>query len=406
MRWKALVLVGVACSLWASACGPSLTPAAGRPATVTPEVVVLTSIPTPLPTATRVPATATSPAPLPTVVPTPVPLPALSIDGPYIVRSDTHQRVWLKGVSVVEFWAEGSHTFQQLYDVRGLRKVVEDKWNVNLLRVALDGDIFDSYAAELDKLVDFAQANGMYCLLTPYASAVDPNRGEGAVPIPDQIVVDFMGKLAARYKDRTNVLYALWNEAHPETPSGGQAKPLDTWQQWIDAAVPVANAVRAAAPQSLLVVPGGMLYSRDLSYYQTHPFPFTNIAYDVHDYYAPSTYSPNYRYSRSMWMWVIGKYPLFVGEFGGACCTVSVPPLQSEFDLSYIRDVLRIVDNNPQLVHYAYWVLDSFDIGATFDRDLALTPRGKVLVDDLTRFPPTRFTSQSTACDPASGRSC
>src|SRR5205823_9154504 len=215
--------------------------------------------------------------------------------------------------------------FKHLYDVRGLRKIVADKWPINLLRVDLDVELFDSYAGELDKLLTFAPNNGMYCMLTPCASATDSSRGEGALPVPDQIIADFMGRLAARYKDRTNVLYDLWNEAHPESLTGGLANPLDSWQVWINAAVPVANAIRAQNPQALIVVPGGMLYSRDLSYYQAHPFPFNNIAYDTHDYYAPPTYSTRYPYKRSMWSWVIGKYPLFLNEFGGACCTVSIP---------------------------------------------------------------------------------
>ncbi len=410
MRLSVLVLASFAWSLCFSACAVSRTPAVSTTATATPEVVILSSIPTPAPTAPHAPTGNVTPpavALTPAASPTPsAPLPALYIDGAYIYRSDTHERVWLKGVNVVEFWADGPHTFKNLYEVRGLRKIVDEKWNINLLRVALDGDTFDSYAGELDTLVAFAQANGMYCLLTPYASVVDPNRGEGAVPIPDQPVVGFMKRMATRYKDRTNVLYSLWNEAHPESLSGGLDKPLDSWQQWMDAAIPVANAIRAVSPDAILVVPGGMLYSRDLSYYQAHPFPFKNVAYDAHDYYAPSTYSPNYRYSRSMWTWVIGQYPLFINEFGGACCTVSVPPLQSEFDLSYIRDVLGIVDDNPQKVHYAFWVMDSFDLGGTFDKDLALTPRGKILQDDLTRFPPTRFRGATARCDASAGQAC
>ncbi len=386
VRVVALLTIMLAMACTASQ-GPNSPLPSGAPTPV--EIIILpTDDAAAAPKPVVTPSVPKTPTPLPTSV---APLPALRVEGAQIIRTDTRQPVWLKGANVVEFWSSGPHTFAHLYEKRGLKKVVEGKWGLNFLRVALDIETFDGYVSELDKLLDFASAQGIYCLLVPFASTSEPTRDENHLPIPDQRVADFMGTLAARYAQRTNVLYGLWNESHPESITGLSNDMSQAWQLWMDAATNVASAIRQRNAQALIIAPGGVLYSRDLSYYRTHPLPFDNLSYDVHDYYAPPTYAPEYPYSREMWTWVINRYPLMLNEFGGACCTVSVPPVQSEHDIQYIHDVFQIVNSHPQFVHYALWVLDSADIGGTFDGAFDLTPRGRVLLDDLRAHPPTQF---------------
>ena len=94
-----------------------------------------------------------------------------------------------------------------------------------------------------------------------------------------------------------------------------------------------------------------------------------------------------------MWTWIVGKYPLIINEFGGACCEWSDPPLQSQHDIDYMLEDLTIVNAHPNMVHYTMWALDSGgDMSAIFLRpNLDLMPRGQLLAYDLWRYPPTRF---------------
>ena len=153
-----------------------------------------------------------TPAPTPAAGITPnVSTPALYVDGPYIKQSNTKTPVWLKGVNIEEFRQRNPHTFSDLYNVQGLRIVSSEKWNVNLIRVAVDPESVESTSHEIEKLITFAEENRMYIILTPFASAVNPSRNEQRLTVPDDLVATAMGYLADKFKDRTNVLYGLWN---------------------------------------------------------------------------------------------------------------------------------------------------------------------------------------------------
>jgi hypothetical protein len=119
-----------------------------------------------------------------------------------------------------------------------------------------------------------------------------------------------------------------------------------------------------------------------LTYYKDHPFPFNSVIYDVHDYGA----APDYHYSRDMWTWAIGEYPLIVGEFGGNPINASDPA-----SIPYMEETVRIVNQNPGLVHYAMYVLSDDGAWGIFTRRLQRMPRGNLLLDDLSRYAPTRF---------------
>lgn len=118
------------------------------------------------------------------------------------------------------------------------------------------------------------------------------------------------------------------------------------------------------------------------TYYQNHPFPFDNIVYDVHDYDA----APDYHYSRNMWTWAIGKYPLIIGEFGGNPINAFDPR-----SISYIKDTLQIADRNPELVHYAMYVLSDDGAWGLFKSITQRMPKANLLLGDLFRYPPTRL---------------
>ena len=363
MMWR--FLASTVLALWLLACAPSQAPAPATTPVATPIVVTI--------------ATATS---------QPDALPTLYTDGAYVKRSDTHGVVWLKGVEITEFLDQEFPNFDRI-ERMGLGKMVADHWRINVLRLALDSETVEQFLPELTKLIAYAEQHGMYVILTPHASQHNPLRDEMRVPVPDQRIADLMARLAARYRQHANVLYGLWNEPHPEDSLFANQDYERAWQQWMEAGSMVANAIRKEHPGALLVVAGGRKWARDLTHYQTHPFPFANVIYDAHDYDA----APEYHYNREMWTWIIGRYPLMINEFGGACCEWSKPPLQSEYDIQYMVDVLQIVNANANLVHYTMWAMDSGgDMSAIFLRPkLELMPRGQLLVYDLSRYAPTLF---------------
>jgi cellulase (glycosyl hydrolase family 5) len=307
-------------------------------------------------------------------------LPALYVDGPYVRRGDNHQPIWLKGVNIEEFRQSNPHTLADLYSVQGLRIVVGQRWGINLLRVAIDPETAESTQTEIAKLVDYAAENGIYVILTPFASAVNPSRNEAHLPIPDDLAALTMGNLAAAFRDRTNVLYEVWNEPHPDSiPSISYDQQ---WQAWTGAAIKVATAIRNHNPQAILVVPGGNKWARDLTYYKNHPFPFGGVVYDAHDYWA----YPAYHYDRDMWTWAIGKYPVLIGEFGGDPTNPS-----DHTAINYMQDTIRIVNRNPDMVHYTMYALSNDGVWGIFSRTLSNMPKGNLLWQDLDTYPPTRF---------------
>ena len=382
-RWLFLVilgtLAGIVWGLVMTAALPALIDPASSPDVSAMIAAEETPSPTFAPPSPR--ARDRAPTPRPTPTPTPSPqLPALYVDGPYVKRSDTHAPVWLKGINIEEFRQPNPHTFSDLYNVQGLGRVTQEQWGVNLLRVAIDPETVAANLNEIDKLVAFANKNGMYVILTPFASAVNPSRDEAHLPVPDDLVAATMGYLADAFKDRTNVLYELWNEPHPDSiPSINYDQQ---WQVWMDAGSRVARSIRSKNPQAILVVPGGNKWARDLTYYQDHPFPFNNVIYDVHDYWA----YPAYHYSRAMWTWAIGKYPILIGEFGGD----PTNPADSS-GLDYMQETYRIVDDHPGMVHYAVYALTDDGVWGIFTRGLIDLPKGNALRDDLRKYPPTRF---------------
>lgn len=338
------------------------TPKTGRDLVLSPSAATVSTA-----TPSRSSATRTS-----------APLSPLYVDGPYLRRSDNNAIVWLKGANVEEFRQRNPHTFLDLYSSQGLGIVVGENWGVNLLRVAVDPETLDASFSEYDKLIAYAEQQGMYVILTPFASATNPARNEVRLIVPDAIVANAMGRLAERYRTRANVIYALWNEPHPETlPSAGYDQQ---WQVWMNAATSVARSIRSKNPNSVLVVPGGTKWGRDLTFYRDHPFPFENIVYDVHDYWA----SPDYHYTRDLWTWAIGKYPILIGEFGGNPVNPTDP-----ISLDYMRDTIQIVNQNPGMVHYAMYALTDDGAWGIFTRGMSRMPKGDLLLQDLKAHPPT-----------------
>lgn len=361
--------------------------------TATPQVATTTSTPTGTPTTmpTATPtliATATltntptqTVTSTPTWTPTPKPLPKLRVDGTYIKRIDTGEPVWLKGVNTEDILPNDKRTYPTRWQEPYLK--LAKGWGSNVLRIAIEVRDINLRLPALKKTVLLASDLGIYCIL-------DAHRIGGEIPpVPNDEVVETMRLLAREFKGQSNVLFGIWNEPHPEDAIKGDVNKQ--WQLWMDWGVKISQAIRNEDPTAILVVPGGRLWSRDFTFYQSQPFPFENVIFDVHDYWSPPDY-----YKRDIWTWMIGKYPVFIGEFGGVAGEKDT--YNGEFDVQYFRDVVGIVNSHPFLVHYAAHNLGGCYRGLQKDSclivsymDFSPSPRGQVIFDDLKTTPPTKF---------------
>ncbi len=304
-----------------------------------------------------------------TNVPNPTPLsslPSLYVDGPYIRRSDTKDIVYLKGVAVTTFeWSTSPYK-----DTIKLLSIAQP-WNINVLRLGMAVVTTPQYLDQLDKVIDWCERHGIYVILDPHALK---HNQEPA--LPDDDVVSLMGTLAGRYAGKPNVLYGLWNEP-------GKVD----WTDWWPWAIKISEAIRSANPQSILVV-SGTQWSRDFRYLELHPFPYQNVIYDVHDYAWTG------EDIRPWWIWMVGKFPIVLGEFGGTQASNQfLCPYQSSCDLQYMEDTLNIVNDYPGLLHYTAFEMEPSDGGLT-TKSGDPTERGKLIISDLSLHPPTNFYAQ------------
>jgi hypothetical protein len=316
------------------------------------------------------------------------PLPVLCVDGPHIRRSDTKEVVQFKGLNMPEFAYHSDVTFRQILGY-GLQQIVVDKWGINLLRVGLNSEYTHKQLSQIDKLIDYAGGNGIYIILTPHM------KGDLQHPVPDEQDAAQMGELARRYKEKPNVLYGLFNEPAPEVAlrDDPQLRVEDWWDStkgWalaLQRLKAVASAIRKSNPQAILVVPGGRLYANDVSVYVDQPFTVdgssANVIYDAHDY--GHLEAPDYPANRESLSRLIkrGRSPVLIGEFGGTAAGNS-GLIQSPADMEYMKETLKLVNDNPGIVHDAAWGLTSDDFGVFMGLNPSrLSPRGSLIRRDL-----------------------
>ena len=333
-------------------------------------------------------------------------LPKLYTDGSQIKRADTGEVVELKGLNVAIFALEGGLSFEHLLD-HGLRKVVDEKWQINLLRVSLDSKKMDrNKLREIDLLVDYAEINGIYILFNPHQ--VGDNEGNDW--LPNQSITDMMGELAKRYELRNNILYQIWNEPQPHNYLGYE-NYYDEWKLWLERAKPVAESIRTNNPESIVVVPGGRFWARDLSWYLQHPFEVKGnsqkILYDVHDYgdltnpetniiypstlpdqprNLPHTIALSRAYAKKFMD--DGIAPVLFGEFDGSKGNSDEEKelLNSDRDLRYIIHMFNLINTNDGKGHYSFWsVEENTGFGLFTNGDYnTLSFRGYLIYYDLT----------------------
>lgn len=268
---------------------------------------------------------------------------------------------------------------------------------MNLLRVGINSEYIKSQLTEVDKLGDYAEKHGMYVWFHTH------REGNKQPNLPNDKVAGIMEELATRYKERNHVLCGLFNEPAPEAQihdETGNWPPITQTviQRWRNVAQPIADAIREANPNAIIVVPGHTRGASELFDYLRDPFTVDgsteNIVYDAHVY--GQVEKPDQRQffnDRSTRAFVkAGRFPLIVGEFAGIV-TEESPLMQGPEDIAYMQQIIDLVNANPGAVHYTAWSLDSCGRSGALKPPTytQLSPRGEVILADLQENPPTDF---------------
>ena len=99
--------------------------------------------------------------------------------------------------------------------------------------------------ARYKKVVTEATSKGLIVLLDPHDYARYYDKVVGSADVPNDVLADFWGQMAAQFKDNPRVWFGLMNEPH--------GLPAD---QWRDAANAAIAAIRKAGAKNLILVPG------------------------------------------------------------------------------------------------------------------------------------------------------
>jgi hypothetical protein len=353
-------------------------------AAVIPTLTALPSL-TFTPTATFAPTPTASSTPTPTstptLTPTPIrPLPELYVDGAYIKRRDTAESVQLKGVHIANFDNADQPTLTSTKRYIDIAKT----WGANLLRIGLDMTKADRNMDELSKVLDYAETNGMYSVLTV------ANNNQNPITIPNDGLVNFMASLARRFKQKNNILYGLLNEPSSVKVGNRVTQKFD-WDEWLPWANKIAGSILSENSRAVLIM-CGTHYCRDYDYLRGNPgvFPYKNVIYDVHYYYWwNQSLQQDTTPATSQWDWMLGKVPTFFGEAGtpGGGGGRNDPN-----DAVFIEYTLQIIRRNPKSAHYTGFEMAPGNWGTSLlSPNGSPSKRGHLYHDDMAAFPPTDF---------------
>lgn len=174
------------------------------------------------------------------------------------------------------------------------------------------------------KVVTEATDKGLIVLLDPHNYARYYGKVVGGADVPNDVLADFWGRMAAQFKDNPRVWFGLMNEPYD--------MPTD---QWRDAANGAIAAIRQTGAKNLILVPGNGWTSasgwadnhNDTAMLKIHD-PANHYIFEVHTYLdsdssgtKPVIVSPTVGVERlqKFTLWCRKNHQrAFLGEFGAA----------------------------------------------------------------------------------------
>lgn len=227
-------------------------------------------------------------------------LPALKVKGSQLVNAKG-KAVQLKGVST-----HGLSWFPEYVNAQSFRHLKKN-WGVNAVRLAMytgeyngycTGDAANQKALEqrIHNGVQYATQAGLYVIIDWHILS------DGNPRAYEKQAVRFFRKMAAKYKNHTNVLYEICNE-----PNGGTS-----WSDIKAYAKKVVKAIRAQDKNGVILI-GTPNWSQDVDAAAQSPLKgYKNLMYSLH-FYA-GTHGESLRQKAKAAL--NKKLPLFVSEFG------------------------------------------------------------------------------------------
>lgn len=294
-------------------------------------------------------------------------LPSLYISKNTIRRFDTKEIIQLKGVTTMTFTYENLSTEALIFRLEKAKT-----WGINLLGIFINPFQMQNRWQELDKIVEWAKNNRIYVYLMPAVNIHDKNHS-----FSDQIVLldEVSETFGIRYTKYSHMLYGFW------------AEPRDIpWVAWLSIMNNSVNKLRKNNDKAIVLVTGTQ-FGRFIS---GEKLPFTDVIFDIHDYpWANQQEAQNLKMKSPqgvLWENVYKNYPVLIGEFGG----VYQEGFGSEEDLSYIQFILNEV-NSKKLNYSAYTIDSEGELGLMNWEANTPTNKGRLILDDLKKFPPTNF---------------
>lgn len=202
-------------------------------------------------------------------------VPWLHVEGNQIKDSQNNP-VTLRGVSVLP--VEHNNEF-----TGGVRKPISEMlnwqadaalgWNSRVVRIqATTSKVSDpaaAFAATIDPYVQMCVTKGLYAIVDLHFVS---DYG-GTSGVPQSYVLDFWNYVAPKYANTPNVIFEVFNE--PINP--------DNWTTWKNYIQPVINAIRAVAPNNIILV-GGPQWSTRVNQAAADPLTGNNLVYVYHIY--------------------------------------------------------------------------------------------------------------------------
>jgi hypothetical protein len=300
-------------------------------------------------------------------------VPWLKVDGRRIVTDPGNQAVLLRGANIMGSEWDGDMAWER----RAFPMLAHD-WNGNVMVRGFAADPVNAgdatYLSWLDEYVALAEANRIYVVFVFRSYGLNGEQPR----FPGRRATRALSFLAARYRDRSNVMYGL------------QVEPHDVrWTRLRPRFERMVDAIRAAAaPQVPLIMVPGVSWGLDLSPAIRRPIRRPNVVYKTSAYVPASHFRRNFGRAHAAGL------PVFVGEFGDAPALGMTMP-----------DVVALLRHAREHgIGWAAWIFDSKggpELLASRD-GTPTVPYGATVKEEMSTTPPVppagRVTSAPGAC--------
>jgi len=306
----------------------------------------------------------------------------LIVVGGKILQKESGVPIILRGV-LIDYFRGHNHKFASSREniqgqIAQIKRLLP--YGINCVGVYISGytGILDDLP-ELDQLISFAQANGVYVYLMPVAYEFDatvrnPSIGEDGF----EDLSNLLQRLTIRYQMYPNVLFGFGAEPSEE---------VETFESWNEKQILLAKKIRSLNPDAVLLITS--FYTR-MERYLVEPFPFENVIYAGGGYISANDKGAidNPEYVKKQIVNVAEqmddpRIASMLIEFGGHYGA----DFSSPIDLDSIQKILqRIVAKKRHFTMYKLSSTFDGDGLAVLDEQWKLTKRGAVLIEALNAF--------------------